>query len=248
MRRPALHEILETVSNAPIEARQDLLGHHAPNVHMVMFLKHTFDPNIQFLLPSGPAPYKPQAGVDLTDMFYSTWRQVYLFVKGGNDQLSDTRRQMLFIQFLESLHPKDAELMNKMKDKLPPYPGITYELVYNTFPGLLPDPKTVEYVSAYVEPVKVQKEQPTHAMFHEASPDDDFFPIVENNQFTVEEVDDNVSENKTKRTLKYKDDPKPCPFGCLGTDGLQRLFRPGPRTTHLMRAHSLTKQQIAELK
>ncbi len=249
MRRPALHEILELISNAPESERQDLLAQQAPNVQLVMFLKHTFDPNIHFLLPSGPAPFKPQSGADLDSMFYSMWRQVYLFVKGGNDNLSDARRQMLYIQFLESLHPKDAELMNRMKDKLQPYPGIMYELVHRTFPGLLPDPSTVEYVNAYQEPVKVQKEAPTQAIFQIATAEDDFFPIAENNQFTVEEVDDKVlldEQSKPKRTLVYKDDPKPCPFGCLGTDGSLRTFRPGPRMTHVMKIHSLTREQALE--
>jgi hypothetical protein len=38
-------------------------------------------------------------------------------VKGGNDSLSSLRRETMFIQILEGLHPKEAELLCLVKDK-----------------------------------------------------------------------------------------------------------------------------------
>jgi hypothetical protein len=38
-------------------------------------------------------------------------------VKGGNDTLSTTRREMMFINMLRGLHPKEAEVVILVKDK-----------------------------------------------------------------------------------------------------------------------------------
>ena len=39
------------------------------------------------------------------------WTTLYNFVKGGNDSLTKTRREMMFINLLRGLHPKEAELL-----------------------------------------------------------------------------------------------------------------------------------------
>jgi hypothetical protein len=44
-------------------------------------------------------------------------RNLYHFVKGGNDDLSNTRREMMFINILESVHPLEAEILILVKDK-----------------------------------------------------------------------------------------------------------------------------------
>jgi len=38
-------------------------------------------------------------------------------VKGGNNELSTTRREMIFINMLQGLHPKEAEVLCLVKDK-----------------------------------------------------------------------------------------------------------------------------------
>ena len=45
------------------------------------------------------------------------YQNLYHFVKGGNDSLSTIRREMMFINILEGLHPKEAELLCLVKDK-----------------------------------------------------------------------------------------------------------------------------------
>ena len=45
------------------------------------------------------------------------WSILYNFVKGGNDSLTKTRREMMFINLLRGLHPKEAELLCLVKDK-----------------------------------------------------------------------------------------------------------------------------------
>jgi hypothetical protein len=42
---------------------------------------------------------------------------LYNFVRGGNDSLSSIRREMMFINMLEGLHPLEAEIVCLVKDK-----------------------------------------------------------------------------------------------------------------------------------
>jgi len=61
-----------------------------------------------------------------------------LYVEGGHDGLTQLRREQLFVQMLESLHPKEAEVVIQVKDKKLNYRGLTYKLVKTTFPEILP--------------------------------------------------------------------------------------------------------------
>ena len=45
------------------------------------------------------------------------WKYFYLFVKGGNDALKSIRRETMFINILEGLHPLEAEILCLVKDK-----------------------------------------------------------------------------------------------------------------------------------
>ena len=42
---------------------------------------------------------------------------LYNFVEGGNANLNGMRREVMFINLLQGLHPKEAELLVKVKDK-----------------------------------------------------------------------------------------------------------------------------------
>ena len=102
-------------------------------------LKYAFHPDIKFLLPPGNPPYK--SVVDETDnptYLYGLVRKLYLFVEGGNPNLNTTRREYLFIEMLESIHPLEAELLLQVKDKKIKCRGLTYNLIKETFPELLP--------------------------------------------------------------------------------------------------------------
>jgi hypothetical protein len=114
-----------------------------------------FDPNIVFDLPEGEPPYTPTEFLDQQNSYYAEFRRMYLFIKGGNDNLRSLKRESLFVQFLEGLDKEDAKMVIAMKDKKAPYPNITYDLVHTTFPGLLPEPKDVPKINTVVaEPKK----------------------------------------------------------------------------------------------
>ena len=100
-------------------------------------LRGAFDPDIKWALPAGPVPYRASGAIDQQGMLYSEYKRFYIFIEGSCPNLRQARRELLFVQFLESLHPADAALMSHVKDKHLPYPNITPELVEEAFPGLL---------------------------------------------------------------------------------------------------------------
>lgn len=106
-----------------------------------MILKYALDPNIEWDLPDSDPPFKPCVYPGQETRLISEARRLYLFIKGGNPNLNKVRREALFIELLESIHPEDATLLNAVKNKKIPYKGITSKLINEAFPGLLEEKK-----------------------------------------------------------------------------------------------------------
>ena len=66
------------------------------------------------------------------------WTKLYNFIKGGNDALNGLRRETMFIQILQGLHPLDAEILCLVKDKkLYDKYKITKEIVTEAYPDIV---------------------------------------------------------------------------------------------------------------
>jgi|TARA_B100000287_G_scaffold386939_1_gene395142 hypothetical protein len=64
-------------------------------------------------------------------------KNFYHFVKGGNDGLNAIRRETMFINILEGLHPLEAEILCLVKDKkLDEKYKITKEIVAEAYPDI----------------------------------------------------------------------------------------------------------------
>ena len=65
------------------------------------------------------------------------YQNFYNFVKGGNDGLSSLRRETMFINILQGLHPLEAEILCLVKDKkLSEKYKITKEIVSEAYPDI----------------------------------------------------------------------------------------------------------------
>jgi hypothetical protein len=65
------------------------------------------------------------------------YHMFYNFVKGGNDTLSSLRRETMFINILQGLHPLEAEILCLVKDKnLQTKYKITLENVKEAYPDI----------------------------------------------------------------------------------------------------------------
>ena len=65
-------------------------------------------------------------------------KNFYHFVKGGNDGMNNMRRESMFINILQGLHPLEAEIVCLVKDKkLSDKYKITRELVEEAYPDIV---------------------------------------------------------------------------------------------------------------
>jgi len=65
------------------------------------------------------------------------YQRFYNFVKGGNDGLSSLRRETMFINILQGLHPLEAEILCLVKDKqLESKYKITKDIVSEAYPDI----------------------------------------------------------------------------------------------------------------
>jgi len=113
-------------------------------------LKLNFDENEIMDLPPGEPPFRKDIkipeGYSETNL-YVEFRRFYIWMKKtSNPNLSKVRKESLFVQMLEGLHWKEAEVVCLAKDKKleTKYSELDYDLVYEAFTGLLPFKKKEE--------------------------------------------------------------------------------------------------------
>ena len=144
---PFAFEVLEAASKQRSKAKkvQVLERYSHPSIKTLFIWN--FDPTVISVLPHGEVPYgnvSEQGSMNATlgqkindavgmmeemgskslgsqDQGQTTIRRefqnFYNFVKGGNDTLSSLRRETMFINILEGLHPLEAEIVCLVKDK-----------------------------------------------------------------------------------------------------------------------------------
>ena len=72
-----------------------------------MVIKASFDPNIKWSLPRGEVPFRPNEAPEGTEhsMLSYEARKLYHYIEGGNPTITQNKRETMFVQLLESLHP-----------------------------------------------------------------------------------------------------------------------------------------------
>ena len=132
----SVSEFLEKVSK--LKKTQEKVEAIKANDSFVLrvIMQAAFDPKVEFLLPLGTPPYKPNDLVDLEHVLIREARMIQYFVKGFHDTLPQTKREQMFISLLENVDPKDALLLCAIKEKKLPYKGITIQHVLEGLPGL----------------------------------------------------------------------------------------------------------------
>ena len=135
---PLQSEILQAVSSAKTKASKIKILQEHRSPALVSIFVWNFDPSIESALPEGEVPYTPNDSptVDSQSKLASQYRTLYNYVKGGNDTLKRTRREALFIELLESLHPDEAEIICLCKDK---DLGSKYRITHNVVKEAYPD-------------------------------------------------------------------------------------------------------------
>ena len=165
---PFAFEVLEAASKLRTKARKiEVLQKYAHDSIMALMIWN-FDESVISILPEGEVPYgntredNSMTGT-LSDKINDAvgkmgemgsnslgsqdqgkasirkeYTKFYNFLKGGNDSLSNLRRETMFINILEGLHPLEAEILVLVKDKkLTDRYKITKEIVGAAYPQIV---------------------------------------------------------------------------------------------------------------
>lgn len=162
---PLVFEILELASKQRSNAKKvEVLKTYEHDALKSIFIWN-FDETVISLLPEGEVPYgdvndqnvysgtlsenlsREASGGEAATVqdlqgrgrtsLRKEYQNLYHYVKGGNNTLSTIRREMMFINLLQGLHPKEAEVLILTKDKLlqTKY-KITHENVKEAYPDI----------------------------------------------------------------------------------------------------------------
>ena len=134
---PLFSEILTKLGK--IKSKKDkvnfLKQHNTDALRQI--IKSSFDPNIKWALPFGEVPFIPNEAPEGTEHNVLSYeaRKLYHYIEGGNPQLSQNKREMMFVQLLEGLHPDEAEIVVAAKDKVlhQKYKGLSANVVKEAF-------------------------------------------------------------------------------------------------------------------
>jgi hypothetical protein len=131
-----LAEFLEKVGK--LKRTQEKIDALAANdsLPLRIILQACYDPNVVWMLPPGAPPYKPNDLVDQEHILIKDVEKLKYYIRGFYDDLPQLKRETMFVQLLENIAPKDAEMLCQIKDKKP-IKGITIEHVTKGLPGLI---------------------------------------------------------------------------------------------------------------
>ena len=164
---PFVFEVLEAASKQRTKAKKiEVLQRYAHESIMALLIWN-FDESAIFVLPPGEVPYGNtrednsvtgtlsdkinDAVGKMSEMGSNSlgsqdqgkasirkeYTKFYNFLKGGNDSLSNLRRETMFINILEGLHPLEAEILILVKDKkLTDKYKITKEIAGTAYPHI----------------------------------------------------------------------------------------------------------------
>jgi hypothetical protein len=133
-----VYEVLELVEKASKKEEKINILKSNESWALKDVLRATYDDAIQFLLPGGKPPYTPSQEGSIPSTLLKQNVQFKFFVKGGpGEKMLPVKRERIFINVLEAVHPNDAELLVKMINKESLGKGITKKLVQEAFPGLI---------------------------------------------------------------------------------------------------------------
>ena len=132
-----ISEILEKVSKVKTKKEKVKLLQEYNHNALRMVIKSSFDPKIEWALPDGDVPYTRNdapEGTEHTSLSYES-RKLYHFIKGGDNRITQNKREAMFVQMLEGLHESEAAVLVAAKDKKlhQMYKGLSKNVVVEAF-------------------------------------------------------------------------------------------------------------------
>ena len=131
-------ETLELVAKAKTREEKRQILKDRENFATRALLQLNYHPDVKWKIPKGAPPYTPSENQADASLHFEVKKLDY-YVDPSPHDIPMLRRESMFVQLLERLDPKDAKLIIAMKDKKITYKGLSYKLVKDTWPDLLPD-------------------------------------------------------------------------------------------------------------
>tara|TARA_R100001460_G_scaffold4800_2_gene13486 strand:- start:10224 stop:10643 length:420 start_codon:yes stop_codon:yes gene_type:complete len=139
MKTLGLFEVLEeAVKQGTTPKKVAFLQQH-DSFALRTILQGCYHPNVKFLLPDSVPPYSETDGSQVETRLLNMAKKLDIFIEGGRDVKSQSQREMLFIEMLESIHPSDSKILLNMIQKKNPVKGITKTIAKKAFPSILPE-------------------------------------------------------------------------------------------------------------
>lgn len=159
---PFLFEVLELVCKQRTKAKKiEVLREYRHDSIIAIFLWN-YVPSLKSAIPAGDVPFSAYKELEVgndtlsetvskqivnhlgdkvgsnqkTSIRYE-YNRFYNFIIGGNITLSNIRRETMFINLLEGLHPKEAQIVILTKDKnLTQLYPISFDLIKEAYPDV----------------------------------------------------------------------------------------------------------------
>ena len=130
-------EVLDKVHKAKTKSEKVAILIVNDNSSLRMVLKASFDPKIEWVIPTGEVPYTKNdapMGTEHT-VLQSEARKLWHFVKGADNDTSQAQKENMIIQMCEGLHESEAQLLCDAKDKKlhQVYKGLSKDVVREAF-------------------------------------------------------------------------------------------------------------------
>lgn len=138
-----LYEVFDDFENAKNKKeRMAVIGANLSQT-LVDVLRMTYHPGFQWKVKELPEKYKIPSDMlpGITyDGLNQQLRRLYMFQEGNPtaEALDDKRRSEILLQILESLEPREAEIVLGIFQKDQHVKGLDYKFVKEAFPDLLP--------------------------------------------------------------------------------------------------------------
>ena len=147
-RMPFAFEVLNLASTQRAKAKKVEVLQKYGDLSLKMILKWNFDTSIVSILPEGEVPYsgfddQRNMNMKLSQVISDEVRRMHevgSFSLGASDKEGHTtiRRETMFINILEGLHPLEAEIVVLVKDgKLEDRYKVSKDVVSTAFPDIV---------------------------------------------------------------------------------------------------------------
>jgi hypothetical protein len=137
-----IYEVFDEFEEAKSKADKKQVIEKNLSSTLVKVLEYAFHPNYNWIVNEIPDNYRlPDTLPGVSYAHLGTeLRRIYLFQEGhpSSNNLTEQRKNELLIQLLESLEPREAEVIIGIMRKDLGVRGLTYSFVKECFPNMLP--------------------------------------------------------------------------------------------------------------